>query len=62
MCIRDSDEVLSAFPDKVEAWRAGNANLIGLFMGQVMQRTGGTADPASVRELLLERLSQGSSA
>ena len=56
------DEVLSAFPDKVEAWRAGNANLIGLFMGQVMQRTGGTADPASVRELLLERLSQGSSA
>lgn len=53
------DAALEAFPDKVEAYRAGNTNLLGLFMGQVMKRTGGTADPQAVRELLAERLGGG---
>jgi glutaminyl-tRNA synthetase len=50
------DAVLADWPDKVEAYRAGNANLIGLFMGQVMQRTDGRADPALARSLLLDAL------
>jgi glutaminyl-tRNA synthetase len=50
------DEVLAEFADKVEAYRGGAKNLFGLFMGQVMRRSGGTADPAVVRELLSARL------
>lgn len=50
-------EVLAAWPDKVAAYRAGNPKLLGLFMGQVMKRTEGRADPATVRRLLTEALS-----
>lgn len=45
-------EVIEAWPDKVAAYRGGNTNLMGLFMGQVMKRTGGRADPALTRRLL----------
>ncbi len=45
-------EVLDAWPDKVAAYREGSTNLMGLFMGQVMKRTGGRADPALTRRLL----------
>ena len=48
--------VLEAWPDKVEASRAGNHNLLGLFMGQLMKQTGGRADPASARRLLMAAL------
>lgn len=48
--------VLAARPDKVEEYRNGRHNLLGLFMGDVMRATGGTADPALVRRLLLEAL------
>ncbi|HSG50264.1 MAG TPA: glutamine--tRNA ligase/YqeY domain fusion protein [Longimicrobiales bacterium] len=50
------DEVLREFATKVAEYRAGNRNLLGLFMGQVMRRTGGSADPAVLRELLSARL------
>jgi aspartyl-tRNA(Asn)/glutamyl-tRNA(Gln) amidotransferase subunit B len=55
--LREIDEVLRAFAPKVEAYRAGNQNLMGLFVGQVMQRTRGRADPVVVQRLLRERLS-----
>jgi glutaminyl-tRNA synthetase len=48
--------VLDAWPEKVEAYRAGHHNLLGLFMGQLMKQTGGRADPASARRLLLAAL------
>jgi aspartyl-tRNA(Asn)/glutamyl-tRNA(Gln) amidotransferase subunit B len=41
---------------KVEAYRAGNKNLMGLFMGEVMRGSGGTADPAVVNKLVREML------
>jgi len=50
------DRVLAAWPDKVEAYRAGNQNLLALFIGQVMKATQGAADPGRTRALLLERL------
>jgi glutaminyl-tRNA synthetase len=50
------DGVLGAWPEKVEAYREGNANLIGLFVGEVMKATSGAADPQAVRALLQERL------
>jgi aspartyl-tRNA(Asn)/glutamyl-tRNA(Gln) amidotransferase subunit B len=50
------DGVLAAWPEKVEEYRAGKKNLVGLFMGEVMKATGGSADPKAVRDLLSERL------
>ncbi len=50
------DGVLSEWPEKVEEYRRGNANLIGLFVGEVMKKTRGAADPKVARRLLTERL------
>jgi aspartyl-tRNA(Asn)/glutamyl-tRNA(Gln) amidotransferase subunit B len=50
------DEVIAANPDSVEAYRSGKDKLMGFFVGQVMQKTGGKASPAMVNELLKEKL------
>ncbi len=50
------DEALAAFPDKAAACRSGKKGLVGFFMGQVMQRTGGAAKPELVRKMLEEQL------
>jgi glutaminyl-tRNA synthetase len=46
------EEVLAANPDKVAAYRGGRAGLFGFFVGGVLQRSGGRADPVRVRALL----------
>lgn len=48
--------VLEAWPDKVDDYRDGKKNLIGLFVGEVMKATNGAADPQLVRTMLTERL------
>ena len=50
------DEALAAYPDKVEAYRAGKTGLIGFFVGQVMRQTQGRANPRLVQELLRTKL------
>ncbi len=50
------DEVLTANPKEVERYRAGEAKLIGFFVGQVMKRSQGKADPKGVQPVLVERL------
>jgi aspartyl-tRNA(Asn)/glutamyl-tRNA(Gln) amidotransferase subunit B len=50
--------VLEENPDQVAAYRGGKATLIGWFVGQVMRKTGGKADPQRTREIL-ERLLGG---
>ncbi|HET9582207.1 MAG TPA: Asp-tRNA(Asn)/Glu-tRNA(Gln) amidotransferase subunit GatB [Gemmatimonadota bacterium] len=50
------DAVLEAHPDEVAAYRAGKEGLMGFFVGQVMRRTRGKANPQRVNELLRERL------
>jgi aspartyl-tRNA(Asn)/glutamyl-tRNA(Gln) amidotransferase subunit B len=53
------DEVLAAHPQKVKEYRFdGKKNLVGLFMGEVMKRTGGKADPKVANRLLLKTLSE----
>ena len=52
------EETLHAFPEKVAAYRAGKKGLMGFFMGQVMQRTGGTAKPELARKILEEKLEE----
>ncbi len=50
------DEVLAAHPQQVAQYRAGKTKLFGFFMGQVMRRAGGRADPQKVRAVLTQRL------
>jgi aspartyl-tRNA(Asn)/glutamyl-tRNA(Gln) amidotransferase subunit B len=50
------DEVISAHPGEVERYRAGETKLIGFFVGQVMKKSQGKADPKGVRPVLLSKL------
>jgi aspartyl-tRNA(Asn)/glutamyl-tRNA(Gln) amidotransferase subunit B len=50
------DQVLTACPAEVERFRAGDAKLMGFFVGQVMKLSGGRADPKEVSGLLRARL------
>jgi Asp-tRNA(Asn)/Glu-tRNA(Gln) amidotransferase B subunit len=50
------EAVLAANADKVAAYRAGKTGLLGFFMGQVMGRTKGRANPELAKEMLESRL------
>ena len=50
------DAVIAAHPEEVAAYRDGKTVLRGWFFGQVMQRTGGKANPSVVQSLLDEKL------
>jgi len=50
------DEVLAENPDIVEKFLGGNEKVIGALVGQLMQKTGGAANPKVAQELLRERL------
>jgi len=52
------DEVLASFPDKVEAYKKGKKGLLGLFMGEVMKKSEGKANPKLTNELLKKCLDQ----
>lgn len=49
-------EVLEAYPDKVEEYKKGKKGLIGLFVGEVMRKTKGKADPQKTNMLIREAL------
>jgi aspartyl-tRNA(Asn)/glutamyl-tRNA(Gln) amidotransferase subunit B len=50
------EEVLAAHPDEVERFKAGETKLMGFFVGQVMKRSKGKADPKAVQPVLSSRL------
>jgi len=50
------DAVLAENPKELADYRAGKTKLISFFVGQVMRRTKGQANPAVVNELLAEKL------
>ncbi|MGB2927038.1 MAG: Asp-tRNA(Asn)/Glu-tRNA(Gln) amidotransferase subunit GatB, partial [Limnothrix sp.] len=50
------DELLAENPDKVEAYRGGKKKLQGFFVGQMMKKTSGRADPKLVNQLLNKKL------
>lgn len=49
-------EVLTAFPDKVTAYKKGKKGLQGFFMGEVMRRSKGKANPKATQQLLAKHL------
>ena len=50
------DQVIADSPRELAQYRAGKDKLFGHFVGQVMKRTQGKANPAKVNELLKARL------
>ncbi|MEO5800354.1 MAG: Asp-tRNA(Asn)/Glu-tRNA(Gln) amidotransferase subunit GatB [Gemmatimonadales bacterium] len=50
------DEVIAAFPDEVARFRGGEAKLVGFFVGQVMKKSQGKADPKGIQPILMGRL------
>lgn len=50
------DAVLADWSEKVAEYRAGKKGLMGLFMGEVMKRSQGKADPKATSKLLGEKL------
>ena len=53
------EAAIAAQPDTAERVRGGNIPAAGALIGAVMKATGGQADAAKVRELLLKHLGQG---
>ncbi len=51
------DEVIAANPKEVEQYKGGKTKLLGFFVGQVMKKTQGRAEPQSTNKLIAEKLS-----
>ncbi len=50
------DEVIASAPENVAAYKAGKNNLLGWFVGQVMKKSQGKANPAIVNKMIAEKL------
>jgi len=53
------DAVLAENPQEVQAFRAGKEKLLGFFVGQVMKKTKGKANPQMVNEIIRKKLQVG---
>jgi aspartyl-tRNA(Asn)/glutamyl-tRNA(Gln) amidotransferase subunit B len=51
------DLVLQEYPEKVLEYKSGKKGLMGLFVGEVMKKSGGKSDPKITTKLLNEKLS-----
>lgn len=52
------EEVLKEFPLKVEEFKKGKKGIISMFMGEVMRRSKGKADPKLANELITKKLTE----
>ena len=52
------DEILAANPGQVEQYKAGKTKLLGFFVGQLMKKTQGRADPQLANKLIAQKLNQ----
>ena len=50
------DDVLAENPDNVAAYKGGKEKLFGFFVGQVMKKSQGKANPAAVNDILRGKL------
>jgi len=49
---------LKKYPEKVKEYQQGKKGLTGLFMGEIMKKSGGKADPKLTYQLLIEELNK----
>ena len=52
------EQVIKEFPLKVEEYKNGKKGIISMFMGEVMKRSHGKADPKIATQLLTKKLSE----
>jgi len=52
------DEVIKEFPLKVEEYKNGKKGIVGMFMGEVMKRSQGKADPKVANALITKKLEE----
>jgi aspartyl-tRNA(Asn)/glutamyl-tRNA(Gln) amidotransferase subunit B len=52
------EEVIKEFPLKVEEYKKGKKGIVSMFMGEVMKRSKGKADPKMASELLSKKLAE----
>jgi aspartyl-tRNA(Asn)/glutamyl-tRNA(Gln) amidotransferase subunit B len=52
------DEVIAANPDELAKYKAGKTKLLGFFVGQVLKKTQGRADPKLTNQLLAKKLNE----
>ena len=50
------DEVIAANTPQVEQYKSGKVGLLGFFVGNVMKKSGGSANPAVVNKILKQKL------
>jgi len=50
------DEVLGTHPEELAKYRSGKIKLKGFFVGQVMKKTQGRADPKMTNQLISKKL------
>jgi aspartyl-tRNA(Asn)/glutamyl-tRNA(Gln) amidotransferase subunit B len=50
------DEVIAAFPKELEQYKNGKTKMLGFFVGQVLKKTGGKADPKLTNQLVAQKL------
>lgn len=50
------DEVIAENPNQVAEYKNGKVGLLGFFVGQIMKKSGGTTNPATVNEIVREKL------
>jgi len=51
-------QVIREFPLKVEEYKKGKKGIVAMFMGEVMKRSKGKADPKLANELLMKNLEE----
>ncbi|OUC16653.1 MAG: glutaminyl-tRNA synthase (glutamine-hydrolyzing) subunit B [Alkalinema sp. CACIAM 70d] len=50
------EEVIAAFPNELEQYKGGKTKMLGFFVGQVLKKTGGKADPKLTNQLVAKKL------
>jgi aspartyl-tRNA(Asn)/glutamyl-tRNA(Gln) amidotransferase subunit B len=48
--------VLASNPAQVEAYKGGQEKMLGYFVGQIMNSSGGQANPGQVNKMLTDKL------
>jgi aspartyl-tRNA(Asn)/glutamyl-tRNA(Gln) amidotransferase subunit B len=52
------DQILKEFPLKVEEYKSGKKGIVGMFMGELMKRSKGKADPKVANALIAKKLEE----
>lgn len=52
------DQILKEFPLKVEEYKSGKKGIVGMFMGEIMKRSKGKADPKVANALITKKLEE----